>query len=144
MPDNSCPIDEDEVDSIFEWFNPDGLPTLKEAAQFTSPSTDAMANGVTAHTESPEAEFPTEVEMKSDCWGGCFCVASTWTRIHDWTLASRHSIPDPDLSTRMEDLARHFPAELGERAVHATKSIQDRFIDRVPGGVPVSAVSSHT
>ena len=62
--DDSCPTDEDEADSIFEWFDPDGLPTLKEAVQIMFPSINAMANGITPHTESAEAEFATEMKER--------------------------------------------------------------------------------
>lgn len=62
MSDDLSHSDEDEVDSIFEWFDPDDLPTLNEAAQVMFPSLSAMASGITPHRESAEVEFA--VEMK--------------------------------------------------------------------------------
>ncbi|KAF8135169.1 hypothetical protein EV363DRAFT_1429810 [Boletus edulis] len=97
MSDDLSPSEEDEVDSIFEWFDPDDLPTLKEAAQIMFPSLSATANGMTPRRENAEVEFATEMEER---------------------LRRFYAIPSltPDLSTHMEDLAWHYPAEPVERA----------------------------
>ncbi|KAF8553920.1 hypothetical protein OG21DRAFT_1485085 [Imleria badia] len=96
MLDDSFPYDEDEGDSIFEWFDPDDLPTLKEAAQIMFPSLSAMASGITPRRENAEAEFVAEMKER---------------------LRGFYAIPSltPDLSTHMEDLAWHYPAEPVER-----------------------------
>lgn len=62
MSDDPSLSDEEEADSIFEWFDPDDLPALKEAAQIMFPSLNAIANGVPPRREGAEAEF--EAEMK--------------------------------------------------------------------------------
>lgn len=62
ISDDPSAGDEDEGDSIFEWFDPDDLPTLKEAAEIMFPSLNAMANGVSLRRENAEAEF--EAGMK--------------------------------------------------------------------------------
>lgn len=54
--------DEDEGDMIFEWFDPDELPTLKEAAQIMFPSLQPVPSGVPPRREAAEVEF--EAEMK--------------------------------------------------------------------------------
>ncbi|KAH0833494.1 hypothetical protein J3R83DRAFT_12619 [Lanmaoa asiatica] len=97
MSDDLSHDDEDEGDSIFEWFDPDDLPTLTEAAQIMFPSLGAMASGAAPRRENAEAEF--EAEMKE-------------------RLRRFYAIPSltPDLSTHMEDLAWHYPAEPVERA----------------------------
>lgn len=64
MLDDPSPSDEDEGDSIFEWFDPDDLPTLKEAAQIMFPSLSAMASGLTPRRENAEAEFAAEMKER--------------------------------------------------------------------------------
>ncbi|KAF9223314.1 hypothetical protein BS17DRAFT_754281 [Gyrodon lividus] len=88
--------DEDSGDSTFDWFDPDDLPSLKEAARVMFPSLRATASGLPPRRESAEAEF--EVEMTE-------------------RLRRFFAIPSltPDLSTHMEDLAWHYPAEPAER-----------------------------
>ena len=62
MSDDPSHSDEEEGDLIFEWFDPDDLPTLKEAAQIMFPSLNAIGSGVSPRREDAEAEF--EAEMK--------------------------------------------------------------------------------
>lgn len=62
MSDDLSHNDEDEGDLIFEWFDPDDLPTLKDAAQVMFPSLKAVSSGVPPRREDAEAEF--EAEMK--------------------------------------------------------------------------------
>ncbi|KAG9316122.1 hypothetical protein JVU11DRAFT_3797 [Chiua virens] len=97
MSDDASHNDEDETDAMFEWFDPDDLPTLKEAAQIMFPSLNSMASGISPCRENAEAEF--EAEMKE-------------------RLRRFYAVPSltPDLSTHMEDLAWHYPAEPVERA----------------------------
>jgi len=93
MSDDPSHSDEDEGDSIFEWFDPDDLPTLKDAVQIMFPS----LNAAPLRRENAEAEFAAEMEER---------------------LRRFYAIPSltPDLSTHMEDLAWHYPAEPIERA----------------------------
>ena len=62
MSDDASLSDDDEGELVFDWFDPDDLPTLKEAAQIMFPSLGAMTSGVQPRKENAEAEF--EAEMK--------------------------------------------------------------------------------
>ena len=62
MSDESCRIDDDETGSIFEWFDPNGFPRLKEAVRIMLLSVNAMTNGITPHKGSAEAGFATEMK----------------------------------------------------------------------------------
>ncbi|KIJ14427.1 hypothetical protein PAXINDRAFT_176761 [Paxillus involutus ATCC 200175] len=94
--DASTSDDEDNGDSMFEWFEPDDLPTLKEAALVMFPALRATAGGIPLRRENAEAEFEAEMTER---------------------LRRFYAIPSltPDLSTHMEDLAWHYPAEPVER-----------------------------
>ncbi|KAH7915600.1 hypothetical protein BJ138DRAFT_1141249 [Hygrophoropsis aurantiaca] len=89
--------DTDEEDSAFEWFDPDDLPGLKEAIRIMFPTLQRTRNGESFRREGAEAEFEAEMEER---------------------LRKFYAIPalTPDLSTHMEDLAWHYPAEPVERA----------------------------
>ena len=64
MSDDLSHSDEDEVDAVFEWFDPDDLPTLTEAAQIMFPSLSAITSGVTPRMESAEVEFAAEMKER--------------------------------------------------------------------------------
>ncbi|KAG0701211.1 hypothetical protein DFH29DRAFT_1000398 [Suillus ampliporus] len=87
----------DDADSAFEWFEPDDLPSLKEATRIMFPALRAARNGTPIRREAAEAEFEAEMDER---------------------LRRFYTIPPltPDLSTHMEDLAWHYPAEPVERA----------------------------
>ncbi|OAX41438.1 hypothetical protein K503DRAFT_797969 [Rhizopogon vinicolor AM-OR11-026] len=87
----------DDADSAFEWFEPDDLPTLKEAARIMFPALRTARNGIPIQREGAEAEFEAEMDER---------------------LRRFYTIPPltPDLSTHMEDLAWHYPAEPVERS----------------------------
>lgn len=87
----------DDADSAFEWFEPDDLPSLKEATRIMFPALRAARNGTPIRREGAEAEFEAEMDER---------------------LRRFYTIPSltPDLSTHMEDLAWHYPAEPVERA----------------------------
>ncbi|KAF9238552.1 hypothetical protein BU15DRAFT_47614 [Melanogaster broomeanus] len=95
--DASTSDDEESGDSTFEWFDPDDLPSVREAARVMFPALHAIANGLSPRRESAEAEFEAEMTDR---------------------LRRFYTIPPltPDLSTHMEDLAWHYPAEPVERA----------------------------
>ncbi|KIK94812.1 hypothetical protein PAXRUDRAFT_425596 [Paxillus rubicundulus Ve08.2h10] len=94
--DASTSDDEDNGDTIFDWFEPDDLPTVKEAARIMFPALRATAGGMPPRRENAEAEFEAEMSER---------------------LRRFYAIPSltPDLSTHMEDLAWHYPAEPVER-----------------------------
>lgn len=87
----------DDADFAFEWFEPDDLPSLKEATRIMFPALRAARNGTPIRREGAEAEFEAEMDER---------------------LRRFYTIPPltPDLSTHMEDLAWHYPAEPVERA----------------------------
>ncbi|KAG2061116.1 hypothetical protein BDR06DRAFT_947661 [Suillus hirtellus] len=87
----------DDADSAFAWFEPDDLPSLKEATRIMFPALRAARNGTPIRREGAEAEFEAEMDER---------------------LRRFYTIPSltPDLSTHMEDLAWHYPAEPVERA----------------------------
>jgi hypothetical protein len=85
--------DDSEVGSEFEWFDPDGLPRLREAARILFPAT---RTGAYQRKEGAEAEYEREMNERLRR----FCVVTENT---------------PDLSTHMEDLAWHYPVEPVER-----------------------------
>ncbi|KAG1736505.1 hypothetical protein EDB19DRAFT_1720654 [Suillus lakei] len=87
----------DDADFAFEWFEPDDLPSLKEATRIMFPALRAARNGTPIRREGAEAEFEAEMDER---------------------LRRFYTIPSltPDLSTHMEDLAWHYPAEPVERA----------------------------
>ncbi|KAG2133562.1 uncharacterized protein EDB93DRAFT_885376 [Suillus bovinus] len=87
----------DDEDSAFAWFDPDDLPGLKEATKIMFPALRATRNGTPIRREGAEAEFEAEMDER---------------------LRRFYAIPSltPDLSTHMEDLAWHYPAEPVERA----------------------------
>jgi len=65
MSDDPFHSDEDEIlDPIFEWFDPDDLPTLREAAQIMFPSLSATASGIAPRRENAEAEFAAELKER--------------------------------------------------------------------------------
>lgn len=86
-----------DADSAFEWFEPDDLPSLKEAIRIMFPALRAAHNGTPIRREGAEAEFEAEMDER---------------------LRRFYTIPSltPDLSTHMEDLAWHYPSEPVERA----------------------------
>lgn len=89
--------DDSEVGDEFKWFDPDGLPSLREAARIIFPSLQTSRTGTYQRREGAEAEYEQEISER---------------------LRRFYAIPanTPDLSTHMEDLAWHYPAEPVERA----------------------------
>ncbi|KAH7884802.1 hypothetical protein F5I97DRAFT_1929631 [Phlebopus sp. FC_14] len=98
IADDGTTGDEDDGgDAPFEWFDPDDLPSVKEATKIMFPTLRATGSGAPPRRENAEAEFEAEVTER---------------------LRKFYAIPSltPDLSTHMEDLAWHYPAEPVERA----------------------------
>jgi hypothetical protein len=89
--------DDSEVGDEFKWFDPDGFPSLREAARIIFPSLQASRTGTYQRREGAEAEYEQEISER---------------------LRRFYAIQakTPDLSTHMEDLAWNYPAEPVERA----------------------------
>lgn len=54
----------DDADSAFEWFEPDDLPSLKEATRIMFPALRAARNGTPIRREGAEAEFEAEMDER--------------------------------------------------------------------------------
>lgn len=112
--------DDDLGDPAFDWFDPDDLPGLKDASRVLFPSLrGGMPNGAgLLRRDNPEAAFRAEMEARlrrvSPVRVPAFLLLSHITGLSVQFL----DIPQqtPDLSTHMEDLAWHYPAEPVERA----------------------------
>lgn len=56
--------DDSEVGDEFEWFDPDGLPTLREAARIIFPGLQASRTGGYQRREDAEAEYQLEISER--------------------------------------------------------------------------------
>jgi hypothetical protein len=54
----------DDADSAFAWFDPDELPSLREAARIMFPALRTARNGMLIQREGPEAEFEAEMDER--------------------------------------------------------------------------------
>jgi hypothetical protein len=54
----------DDADSAFEWFEPDDLPSLKNAAKIMFPALRTARNGMPVQREGAEAEFEAEMDER--------------------------------------------------------------------------------
>ena len=54
----------DDADSAFAWFDPDDLPTLKEATGIMFPALRAARNGMPIQRDGPEGEFESEMDER--------------------------------------------------------------------------------
>jgi hypothetical protein len=62
ISDDASSSDEEESgDSIFDWFDPDDLPTVREAARVMFPALRAAGSGLSTRRENAEAEFEAEM-----------------------------------------------------------------------------------
>lgn len=116
MSDIKDPLagDKSEVGDEFEWFDPDGFPGLREAAKIIFPALQSSRSGY-GRREGAEAEYEKEVSERLRRVSSINHLQEEPTLIIEMQF---YNIPTntPDLSTHMEDLAWHYPAEPVERA----------------------------
>jgi hypothetical protein len=115
--------DDSEVGDEFKWFDPDGFPSLREAARIMFPGLQASRTGGYQRKEGAEAEYEQEISerLRKVSLKIFSSALPAWIFVleaYSFKPLQFYAIPTktPDLSTHMEDLAWHYPAEPVERA----------------------------